>query len=139
MNALQEEITQKTLALCVETGKITAQLLQQAMKKVLADMEKHKNDPQIHHGKQTIRQLMKHGAGVSNIEITDQNIKAFSATAKKYDIEGVLRNPHIGDEGSHLDGQVFSASTAVSPCASHRSQRSQRRSRSRLRPTPATQ
>ena len=42
MNALQEEITQKTLALCVETGKMTAQLLQQAMKKVLADMEKHK-------------------------------------------------------------------------------------------------
>ena len=39
---MQEEITQKTLALCVETGKMTAQLLQQAMKKVLADMEKHK-------------------------------------------------------------------------------------------------
>ena len=39
---MQEEITQKTLALCVETGKMTAQLLQKAMKKVLADMEKHK-------------------------------------------------------------------------------------------------
>ena len=70
MNALQEEITQKTLALCVETGKMTAQLLQQAMKKVLADMEKHKNDPRLHHGKQTIRQLMpivktKSAAGIS--------------------------------------------------------------------------
>ena len=64
MSALQEEITQKTLALCVQTGKMTAQLLQQAMKKVLADMEKHKTNPQLHHGKQTIRQLMKHGAGV---------------------------------------------------------------------------
>ena len=30
MNALQEEITQKTLALCVEASKMTAQLLQQA-------------------------------------------------------------------------------------------------------------
>ena len=64
---MQEEITQKTLALCVETGKMTAQLLQQAMKKVLADMEKHKNDPQLRHGKQTLRQLMKHNTGVSNI------------------------------------------------------------------------
>ena len=81
---MQEEITQKTLALCVETGKMTAQLLQQAMKKVLADMEKHKKNPQLRHGKQTLRQLMKHNTGVSNIEITDQNIKAFSATAKKY-------------------------------------------------------
>ena len=91
MSALQEEITQKTLALCVETGKITAQLLQQAMKKVLADMEKHKNDPQLRHGKQTLRQLMKHGAGVSNIEITDANIKAFESTAKKYGFDFALK------------------------------------------------
>lgn len=34
---------------------------------------------------------MKHGAGVSNIEITDQNIKAFSATAKKYGIDFALK------------------------------------------------
>ena len=91
MNALQEEITQKTLALCVEASKMTAQLLQQAMKKVLADMEKHKNDPQLRHGKQTLRQLMKHGAGVSNIEITDANIKAFESTAKKYGIDFALK------------------------------------------------
>ena len=91
MNALQEEITQKTLALCVQTGKMTAQLLQQAMKKVLADMEKHKNDPQLRHGKQTIRQLMKHGAGVSNIEITDQNIKSFERTARKYGVDFALK------------------------------------------------
>ena len=78
MNALQEEITQKTLALCVEASKMTAQLLQQAMKKVLADMEKHKKNPQLRHGKQTLRQLMKHNTGVSNIEITDQNRVGFS-------------------------------------------------------------
>lgn len=34
---------------------------------------------------------MKHGTGVSNIEITDQNIKAFSATAKKYGIDFSLK------------------------------------------------
>ena len=102
MNALQEEITQKTLALCVEASKMTAQLLQQAMKKVLADMEKHKNDPQLHHGKQTIRQLMKHGAGVSNIEITDQNIKAFSATAKKYGVDFALKKDKSGDIPKYL-------------------------------------
>lgn len=87
MNALQEEITQKALALCVEASKMTAQLLQQAMKKVLADMEKHKKNPQLRHGKQTLRQLMKHNTGVSNIEITDQNIRAFSSTAKKYSLD----------------------------------------------------
>ena len=99
---MQEEITQKTLALCVETGKMTAQLLQQAMKKVLADMEKHKNDPQLHHGKQTLRQLMKHGAGVSNIEITEQNIKAFSATAKKYGLDFALKKDTSGEHTRYL-------------------------------------
>ena len=99
---MQEEITQKTLALCVETGKMTAQLLQQAMKKVLADMEKHKNDPQLHHGKQTLRQLMKHNTGVSNIEITDQNIRAFSVTAKKYGIDFALKKDTSGEIPRYL-------------------------------------
>ena len=99
---MQEEITQKTLALCVETGKITAQLLQQAMKKVLADMEKHKKNPQLRHGKQTLRQLMKHNTGVSNIEITDQNIRAFSATAKKYGIDFALKKDTSGEIPRYL-------------------------------------
>ena len=102
MNALQEEITQKTLALCVEASKMTAQLLQQAMKKVLADMEKHKKNPPLRHGKQTLRQLMKHNTGVSNIEITDQNIKAFSATAKKYGIDFALKKDTTGEIPRYL-------------------------------------
>ena len=102
MNALQEEITQKTLGLCVEASKMTAQLLQQAMKKVLADMEKHKNNPQLRHGKQTLRQLMKHNAGVSNIEITDQNIRAFSSTAKKYGLDFALKKDTSGEHTRYL-------------------------------------
>ena len=102
MNALQEEITQKTLALCVEASKMTAQLLQQAMKKVLADMEKHKKNPPLRHGKQTLRQLMKHNTGVSNIEITDQNIRAFSATAKKYGIDFALKKDTSGEIPRYL-------------------------------------
>ena len=102
MSALQEEITQKTLALCVEASKMTAQLLQQAMKKVLADMEKHKKNPQLRHGKQTLRQLMKHNTGVSNIEITDQNIQAFSATAKKYGIDFALKKDTCGEIPRYL-------------------------------------
>ena len=99
---MQEEITQGAVTLSVETGKLTAQLLQQAMKKVLADMEKHKKNPQLRHGKQTLRQLMKHGAGVSNIEITNQNIKAFSATAKKYGIDFALKKDTTGEIPRYL-------------------------------------
>ena len=86
---MQEEVDQKTIALAVKTGKLTGQVLQAAMKKFLAARQKGKT--KLHHGKQTLRQLMKHNTGVSNIEITDQNIRAFSATAKKYGIDFALK------------------------------------------------
>ena len=88
---MQEEVIQRTIALCVEATKLSAGMLQQAMKKVLDEMQKDVTDhkTKLHHGKQTLRQLMKHNTGVSNIEITDQNILAFSATAKKYGIDFV--------------------------------------------------
>ena len=57
---MQEEVTQRTVALCVEATKLSAGMLQQAMKKVLDEMQKgvtgHKT--KLHHGKQTLRQLM---------------------------------------------------------------------------------
>ena len=54
-------------------------------------MKKEVDKQAIPHGKQTLRQLMKQGAGVSNIEITDGNIKAFESTAKKYGIDYALK------------------------------------------------
>ncbi len=99
---MQEEITQRTVALCVETGKLTAALLQKAMKKALEEMEKQKKDPQLRHGKQTLRQLMRHNAGVSNIEITDQNIRAFTATARKYGIDFALKKDASGEIPRYL-------------------------------------
>lgn len=86
---MQEEITQKTIALSIQTGKLTASLLQKALKKLLAARKNQKN--KLHTGKQTMRQLMKHNTGVSNIEITNDNIKAFEHTAKKYGIDFALK------------------------------------------------
>ena len=37
---MQEEVTQRTVALCVEATKLSAGMLQQAMKKVLDEMQK---------------------------------------------------------------------------------------------------
>ena len=101
---MQEEVTQRTVALCVEATKLSAGMLQQTMKKVLDEMQKgvtgHK--AKLHHGKQTLRQLMKHNTSVSNIEITDQNIRAFSATAKKYGIDFALKKDTSGEIPRYL-------------------------------------
>ena len=81
---MQEETNEKTIALYIKTGKLTAQQLQKAMKALLAQMKKQHDKQKIPHGKQTLKQLMKQNAGVSNIEITKENIKAFESTAKKF-------------------------------------------------------
>ena len=88
---MQEETNEKTIALYIKTGKLTAQQLQKAMKALLAQMKKQHDRQKIPHGKQTLKQLMKQNAGVSNIEITKDNIKAFESTAKKYGIDFALK------------------------------------------------
>ena len=69
---MQEEVTQRTVALCVEATKLSAGMLQQAMKKVLDEMQKGVTDrkTKLHHGKQTLRQLMKHNMAMSNPRTT---------------------------------------------------------------------
>ena len=86
---MQEEVDQKTIALAVKTGKLTAQVLQAAIRKYLAARQKGTGKAQ--HGQQSLRQLKKDGSALSNIEITDANIGLFKPCAKKYDIDFTLR------------------------------------------------
>ena len=86
---MQEEVTQKTIALSMKTGKFTAQVLQAALKKYLQHRAKGKT--MLHHGQQSLKQLKKHGAALSNIEITEANIGVFKPCAKKYGVDFTLR------------------------------------------------
>ena len=79
---MQEEVDQKTIALAVKTGKLTAQVLQAAIRKYLA--ARQKGTGKAHHGQQSLRQLKKDGSALSNIEITDANIGLFKPCAKKW-------------------------------------------------------
>ena len=88
---MQDEVNEKTVAISIKATKLTAALLQAAMKKLLAQAKKQLGKQVTPHGKQTLKQLMKQNAGVSNIEITDSNIKAFESTAKKYGVDFALK------------------------------------------------
>ena len=101
---MQEEVTQRTVALCVEATKLSAGMLQQAMKKVLDEMQKgvtgHKT--KLHHGKQTLKQLASQNAGLANIEISDRNIKAFTHVAKKYHVDFALKKDTTAEQPRYL-------------------------------------
>ena len=95
-------MNEKTVSLCIRCGKVTANLLKAAMVKALAKMEQEKKqqgqkisqkqpqkekEDKTYKGKQSLDKLMKQNAQLSNIEITDGNIKSFKRVAKKYSID----------------------------------------------------
>ena len=71
---MQEEVTQKTMALAITTSRMTASVLAKAMRKFL-EAQKNKSH-QLPKGKQTLKELMKHNTGVSNLEITNEGTSA---------------------------------------------------------------
>lgn len=85
---MQEQINEKTVALSIKTAKLTAEVLQKAIRKMLSAKSKA---PKIYKGKQTLKHLMKQNTGVSSMEITDANIKAFEPIAKKYRLDYSLK------------------------------------------------
>ena len=95
---MQEEVENRTLTLVVSGTKFTGRLLKAAISKYLAHRKEKKlqkqrsrDAPVKPQGKQTVKQLIGQNQGVSNIEITDSNIKAFESTAKKYNIDFSLK------------------------------------------------
>ena len=53
-------------------------------------------------GKQTVKQLIGQNQGVSNIEITDSNIKSFERVARKYGVDFALKKDKSGDIPKYL-------------------------------------
>ena len=89
---MQDEVNEKVVALSIKTSKLTAEVLQKAMKAVLAK------------GKQQLSKAphVKPGEKVTNIEITDANIKAFDAIAKKNGLDYNVKRIENGKPPTYL-------------------------------------
>ena len=59
---MQEELEQKSVAISIKAGKLTANLLKKAVEKALAEMEKSQKNPKIYKGKQSVKHLVRQGA-----------------------------------------------------------------------------
>mgnify|MGYP001449186167 CR=1 FL=1 len=100
---MQEEVEQRTVTLAVSTTKMTANVLKQAISKYLAyRKEKVRAGPVKPCGKQSVKQLVGQNQGVSNIEITDKNIKDFERIARKYGVDFALKKDKTGDIPKYL-------------------------------------
>ncbi|MBP5432271.1 PcfB family protein [Ruminococcus sp.] len=88
---MQEYNNEKIVALSFKSTKVTTNVLVKVLKKLLELQKKHNSV--IIHGKQPLKALIRgnDNASVTNIEINDQNIKAFEKTARKYGIDYSLK------------------------------------------------
>ena len=86
---MQEDIDHRAVTLAINTTKMTARVLKSAITKYLAHRKQKSRAAPT--GKQTVRQLMRQGQSVSNIEITDGNIKSFQRVARKYSVNYALK------------------------------------------------
>ena len=85
---MQEEVTQKTIALVFKSSRLTTDVLKKAMKMYL---EHRKQGKQASHGKMSVKDLVGQGMGASSIEVTDNNIKSFEKVAKKYNVDFAVK------------------------------------------------
>lgn len=97
---MQDEVREKSVTLTVKVGKTGARLTADLLKWAIRQYMKQANSPKTPHGKQSVKQLVKQGAGVQNIEITDKNIKSFERVARKYGVDFALKKDPA--EGKYL-------------------------------------
>jgi len=110
---LQDEINEKIVALSIRAGsqgfRVTSSVLKAAMRKYLQNQEKQKTqnslkqtERSVPRGKQTVAQLMDQKQGLTNIEITNRNIKSFERVANKYKIDFALKKDKSVDPPRYL-------------------------------------
>ena len=77
---MQDEVNTKVVAIAIKGGRITAEVLKKVLAKFIEEIEKAEkqaSQPKTYRGKQSIKHLVEQNAAISNIEVTDGNIKSF--------------------------------------------------------------
>ena len=96
---MQEEVTQKTIALVIKAAKLDANILKSAMRMYLNHRRKQ---AQKTHGKVSVKELVGEGAGASSIEITDGNIKSFERVARKYNVDFAVKKDKTVEPSKYM-------------------------------------
>ena len=91
---MQEEVEQKSLTLTVNAAKMTARLFRAAIAKYVAHKKEKKHDAQTgvrYVGRQSVKKLVGQNQGVSNVELSGEDIKAFERVARKYGVDYAVK------------------------------------------------
>jgi hypothetical protein len=85
---LQEDLQNRSIVLTTKAAKLSGKALAALMRAALRKMRKAREAPK--EGKQTVKQLSR-GGSLQNIEISEDNIKAFEPYARKFGVSYALQ------------------------------------------------
>lgn len=95
---MQEEVTQKTIAITFKSARLTTDVLMRAFKAYL----EHRRHRELSHGRISVKKLLAQNQGAKSIEITDENIKSFSRIAGKYNVDFSVKRDRTADPPKYL-------------------------------------
>lgn len=116
---MQEEVDEKTMALVISGGKISAGILKDALARYVRHVEERRRltrtekraeraaaerakENEFKPGKKSLNSMMKEGSQLTNIEITDKNIRSFEKVARRYSIDYSLKKDKSVDPPKYL-------------------------------------
>ena len=85
------------MALSINGTKLTGRMFKAAISQYLAHRRTGRGAYTVHHGKQTVKQLVGQNQGVSNIELSDPSIKDFERVARKYGVDYAIKRDRNHD------------------------------------------
>ena len=88
---MQDEVREKSVAFVIRVGKTGGKLTVSMLKYAMEQYLEQQRNPRAPHGRQSVKSLVRQGAGVQNIEITDKNIRSFQLVARKYGVDYALK------------------------------------------------
>lgn len=97
---MQEDIDHRAVTLVISTAKLTGRTLKSAISKYLAHRKQKTPDRPM--GKQTVKELIGQGQGVTNIEIAEGNIKSFERIARKYGVDYAVKRDTTDEHPRYL-------------------------------------
>ncbi|MCR5789993.1 MAG: PcfB family protein [Lachnospiraceae bacterium] len=95
---MQEESTQRTVALMIRTSRLTESILKKAMIMYLREAN---NRPETH-GRISVRKLLGKDQGANTMEINNANIRTFNRVAARYNIDYAIQKDKTQDPPKYV-------------------------------------
>lgn len=95
---IQEESTQRTVALMIRTSRLTESILKKAMIMYLREAN---NRPETH-GRISVRKLLGKDQGANTMEINNANIRTFNRVAARYNIDYAIQKDKTQDPPKYI-------------------------------------